>query len=287
MIGGIDPDLFIRYVTNSEYVKCIPSKTLREYLESDDYYSSIKLNDNEENWGWNSYPLWSCMQIASLLYQIMNKESIVSDLQYLAANEESIKEKNMIEMCAADLMREENGNSFSAETIEFFNRQLFEQHGPALPLEELMFFPVIFTPGDVVTTPEHTGVESRYYLVLRCPDYDGGLFYDISDESYTVVDLEGNDELLNETGRLKWHSHILPVFLDYVANESIPNQYRSVVDKMRTTVIKERNKPTNQMSSGVHSKEEMRERIECAVNRSTYSNITSQQNNCECTLSNI
>ena len=99
--------------------------------------------------------------------------------------------------------------------MEFFDAKIRKENGPLVPLEELLYFPLIFKPGDVVSYRKKDG-NLAYYYVVRIPDYDKDVIIDNSDESYLVLNLGGGEELLNENGRFSWHSHLTPINLEQV-----------------------------------------------------------------------
>ncbi len=104
MIVGLDPELVNINDLNTELVDLIPSWTLREYLKSDKYNDARRLKETD-NWGWNSYPLWSYMQLATLAEKIMDVKELSDYLDYLAANETYPDNKTLLRLCANDFKK--------------------------------------------------------------------------------------------------------------------------------------------------------------------------------------
>ena len=268
MIGGIDTDLLTSYLENSSILGSIPSKTLRDYLNSDEYNSMLPKTELGKDWNWNSFPTWSYMQIATLAYQFMERPKLVAYLDYLSSFDEiAEEEKSLYAMCARDFEKYNYTGGFSKETLKFYEKCFYQKNGPIMPLDELLFFPVIFKPGDVVSYNNRDGL-TDYYMVMATPDYDNDLFQDLIDESYLVLNLkQGGESLLNEVGRLIWHDHILPASLEHVEDSDIPEEYRALVNRLRSgDIIKQRT--GNTIPSGAHTKDEMRNRINERISKS-------------------
>ena len=104
MIVGLDPELAFAYDLNSDIVDLIPSKTLKDYLKSDEYNNAVIIKDPKE-YGWSSYPLWSYMQLATLAENIMDVKELSDYLDYLAANETDPDNKTLLRLCANDFKK--------------------------------------------------------------------------------------------------------------------------------------------------------------------------------------
>ena len=266
----VNHDVFKKYLENLILLGCIPSVTMREYLDSDEYFQTAMQALEGENGIWNSYPNWSPMQRATLAYEFLDKKELVSYLRDLSEDDSvTEEERTLFRMCAKDF-ESDVGNGvydFSKGTQEYYDKHIYLKGGPIIPLQELLFYPVIFKPMDIVSSPKGDGVD--YFVVLRCPDYDSMLFQDCSDESYLVLNLKGADSLLNEEECFQWHSHIEPSRLNMVLDSEIPGEFRDTVEKLRNSNFFNEscwnNPARNTISPGCHSREEMAERTRGAL----------------------
>ena len=259
MIVGLDPELAFAYNLNSEIVDLIPSKTLKDYLKSDEYNNTVIIKDPKE-YGWSSYPLWSYMQLATLAGCVMEGKDLGNYLDLLAANETNQDNKGLLSMFAEEYKKNNYGKGLPNEIFEYFNEHVYQENGPMTPLEELLFLPVIFKPGDVVSYKKMDGT-CEYYIIMQSPDYDKDIFIDNSDETYYALNLDGGEKLFDENNRFPWHAHLLSIYLDKVLDEEIPEKYRKVVDTMRASYIEVQDLKVP-IPTGHHSKEEMRKRVE-------------------------
>lgn len=267
---AVNHDVFKKYLENSIMLDYIPSVTMREYLKSDEYFQTAMQALEGDKGIWNSYPNWSPMQLATLAYEFMDRKVLVSYLRDLAEDDSiSEEERTLLTMCSEDFEYDLDNDitDFSKDTKEYYHKHFYREGGPVIPLQELLFYPVIFMPMDIVSSPKGDDVD--YFVVLRCPDYDSMLFQDCSDESYLVLNLKGADSLLNEKECFQWHSHIEPSRLNLVLDSEIPEAFSSTVEKLRNSISFNEscwNNPSrNTIPPGSHTREEMSGRTRGAL----------------------
>ena len=271
---AVNYEVFKKYAENVLILNHLPSETMKNYLDSDEYFQTALsvLTGNERHW--SSYPNWSPMQRATLAYEFMERKGFVTYLRDLTEDDSvSEEERTLFRMCVRDF-DSDSGNGIcglSKDTQEYYDKQIYLKGGPIVPFQELLFYPVIFKPLDIVSFKK--GDEVEYCVVLRCPDYDSMLFQDCSDESYLVLNLKGADNLLNERECFQWHSHIEPSRLNLVLDSEIPEVFRSTVEKLRSNPsFKEScwsNPVRNTIPPGCRTRVEMAERSRNALINTT------------------
>ena len=254
MIGGFKKE-FVNYFCLMEKAKnSLPSKSLKAYLGSDEYWDCFIANRDK---GWNSYPSWSSLQLLTIAFDFMSSRRRVRFIRRIAKEMDcSPEEKVLLRMCARDFAKNKYRGNISGITLKFYEKYFYKSHSTMFPLEELLFLPVIFKPGDVVVF-RYKREKPRYCIVLTCPDYKSGLFIDHTDESYTVLELDGGKELLDKQKYLDWHNHFNPEQLELVPDRFIPKQYQVLVEELRRR-HRLKNRTRENDLPGLFSKEEMR-----------------------------
>ncbi len=259
MMCGFSKEFVDYYELNEEAKNSIPSRFMKAYLDSDEYWDCFISNRDK---GWNSYPTWSCLQLLTIAYNFMSSRKRVRFIRRIAEEMDcSPEEKTFMRMCACDLAKNKYRGKITCRTLSFYDRHFYKQYGAVFPLEQLLFLPVTFKPGDVVVFRRRKK-KSEYYLVIGCPNYEAGFFKDFSDESYVVLNLKGGKELLDEKRFYSWHNHLDPGQLELIPEGFSPGKYRKLIERLRgEDFIRKRFGRTYNNLVGLHTKEEMRIRL--------------------------
>ena len=263
MMCGFSKEVVDYYGLNEEAKNSIPSRFMKAYLDSNEYWDCFISNRDKS---WNSYPTWSCLQLLTIAYNFMSSRKRVRFIRRIAEEMDcSPKEKAFIRMSARDLAKNKYRGRISGRTLQFYDRHFYKQYGAGFPSEELLFLPVIFKNGDVVVF-RWKRKQPEFYLVIGCPDYDTGLFRDFSDESYIVLNLKGGRELLDEESFYFWHGHVGPGQLDLIPEGFIPEKYRRLVGILRgKDYIYNHKTIMVDYPVGLRTKEEMRLRVKARI----------------------
>lgn len=228
-IGGFCKELVQYFSLMEEAKNSLPSKSLKMYLESDEYWDCFISNRDK---GWNSYPSWSCLQLLTIAFNYMSSRKRVRYIRRIAKEMDcSSDEKTFVRMCARDFAKNKYRGRISSRTLNFYYKHLHISHGAIYPLDELLFLPVIFKAGDVVVF-RYKREKPRYYIILTCPDYKSALLIYHSDETYTVLELDDSIDLQDEQ-KYYCHRHFNSEELELVPDEYLPKQYHVLVEELR------------------------------------------------------
>ena len=265
MIGGFSKEFVDYYCLNEEAKNSLPARTMKEYLDSDEYWDCFIANRDK---GWNSYPTWSNMQLLTIASFFMSTRKRVRYIRRIAEEMEcSPEEKTLLRMCVRDLAKNKYRGRISGKTLRFYDIHFRKQCGATFPMRELLFLPVIFKSGDVVVSRSRKR-KAEYYLVIDCPDYAAGLFMGFRDELYGVLNLKGGRDLLDEERYENWLKHISSGQLELIPEKFVPGKYRNLIEKLKgMDYMRFSSGSTDNSPVGLHTKEEMRLRIKARIER--------------------
>lgn len=261
MIGGFSKEFVDYYCLNEEAKNSLPSRSMKAYLDSDEYWDCFLSNRDKS---WNSYPTWSSLQLLTIAYFFMSSRKRVRFMRRIAEEMDcATEEQTFISMCAKDLARDKYRGKITKTTELFFMNHFHNRLGPCI-CDEPLFLPILFKPGDVVSARRHKSERPRYFIVLLSPDYDSDIFRGAFHvEDYAVLDLGVGSKLLIEPqddGKYHYWTSVCPAFAEPVPDWGIPNRFRKTVEKLRKRNIFGE-LAVNVVPPALHSREEMRLRI--------------------------
>lgn len=186
MTGGLSKEFIDYFCLMEEAKNSLPSKSLKAYLDSDEYWDCFISNRDK---GWSSFPSWSCLQLLTIAFNYMSSRKRVRFIRRIAKKMDCFpEEKAFIRMCARDLAKNKYRGMISGRTLKSYDKHFNKIHSTINPLDEPLFLPVIFKTGDVVVFRDKRE-RPHYCIVLTRPDYKSDKIANHSDESYTVREL--------------------------------------------------------------------------------------------------
>lgn len=234
MIGGFSKEFVDYYYLNEEAKNSLPSRFLKSYLDSDEYWDCFISNRGN---GWNSYPTWSSLQLLTIAYKYMSSRKRVRYIQRIAEEMDcSPEEQTLMRLCSRDLAANKYRGRISIKTNKFFKDYFYEQSEFWIG-DEPLFPPIIFKPGDVVCERRKKRGRPDYYIVLRTQDFFTGYYRgEPYLEEFAVLELRGGSKLLIEPvseGHYSYWSVVWPQVAEFVPDWAIPARLRGIVEKLR------------------------------------------------------
>lgn len=261
MIGGFSKELVDYYSLNEEAKNSLPSRFMKAYLDSDEYWTCFVSNRDK---GWNSYPTWSSLQLLTIAYFFMFSRKRVRFIRRIATETDcSPEEKTLMQMCAKDLAKNKYRGKITRMTEKYFNKHFHKKLGPYI-CDEPLFLPIFFKPGDIICARRKKRNQSVYFIVVLSPNYDTddfrGAFHA---EEYAVLKLSVGFKLLVEPTddeRFHYWTAVCPEYAEPVPDLSIPTRFRKTVERLREKSNFGEHKG-GVIPPALHSKEEMRNRL--------------------------
>jgi len=232
MIGGFYKDFVDYYCLQEEARNSLPSRFLKAYLDSDEYWDCFLSNRDK---GWNSYPTWSSLQLLTIAYFFMSSRKRVRYIRSIAEEMKcSIEERTLLRMCAKELAKNKYRGKLSKKTHAYYKNHFSKKTIPIL-VDEPLFLPVLFKTGDVLCVRKGNG-HLVYFIVINAPDNDTRPLNGFHLEEYAVLELKAGRKLLAELPddeQYRYWTGVGFAYAEPVPDRAIPDRLRIIVERLR------------------------------------------------------
>ena len=194
-----------------EIVDCIPSSALREYLR----VHPVEL---------------SVMQEATIASEYARRKKRISLFRKLAGRTDSEAEKLLLNTAVADLERNSGvEGGYMKATCEVYEKNFPHEGFPIFPFLEVCNLPVLFRPGDIITSHSRFAL-GTVYCVGSVPVLREGMC-DFSDECYLCYPV--SFPVRTQDDLALSHVHINICEADRVSTDTLTRKQRKNLRRIR------------------------------------------------------